>query len=203
MSIENTQHIAVDLVLLPAEAHLKHIIAINNSIDQPTDKRILLAEAGNLPHISLFMGCMQLSSLSMVRECMKIIAGKFSVFDLFIKSLAFNNGVASLDIESNSLLLKLHEEIITTVKIHFSARADEHSIYGGEKGLPGTLEWINNFLSQNSYEKFWPHITLGYGKTTFDELKVNPIRADKLALFHLSNHCTCQKLLASFPLKGN
>jgi hypothetical protein len=72
-----------------------------------------------------------------------------------------------------------------------------------------TLAWIKNYPEKSSFEKFFPHITIGYGEINdysfgFPQGGVPPIEfaVSKLALCHLGNHCTCRKILASAELKG-
>ncbi len=201
---ENTKNIAVDLVLLPEDSHLRHIIAINNSINQPIDQQILLAEDGALPHVSLFMGSMTMSLLPQINKVMSTIADSYPVLDLTIDKISYNNGgVSSLNIAPNDRLQDLHEHVARSCAGILEAKADVSSIYGTQSGLPGTIDWINNYLNRNSFENFWPHITLGYGRISKDQLKINPIKVDRLGLFHLGNHCTCAKAIALFPLNGN
>jgi len=59
-----------------------------------------------------------------------------------------------------------------------------------------TLLWIRNYPEKASYEKFLPHITIGYGRIG-DFSFPSRFTAYKLALCHLGNDCTCRKVLAS------
>ena len=57
-----------------------------------------------------------------------------------------------------------------------------------------TLLWIKSYPEKSSFERFSPHITLGYGKLenySFPRI----IGVSQLAVCHLGNHCTCRKVL--------
>ncbi len=64
-----------------------------------------------------------------------------------------------------------------------------------------TLAWIKNYSEKSSFEKFFPHITIGYGEINDYSFPIK-FTASKLALCHLGNHCTCRKILASVKLES-
>jgi hypothetical protein len=72
-------------------------------------------------------------------------------------------------------------------------------VFGNETVNKSTLLWIENFPAESVYEKFFPHITLGYGQTTLENLPID-FKVPKIALCQLGNHCTCRKVLASAEL---
>jgi hypothetical protein len=64
-----------------------------------------------------------------------------------------------------------------------------------------TLAWIKSYSEKSSFEKFFPHITIGYGEINDYSFPIE-FSVSKLALCHLGNHCTCRRILASLELKG-
>jgi hypothetical protein len=63
-----------------------------------------------------------------------------------------------------------------------------------------TLDWIRTYPRKAGYERFDPHITIGYGQGPSDLSLPIPFTASQLALCHLGNHCTCRKVLAGVSL---
>jgi hypothetical protein len=59
-----------------------------------------------------------------------------------------------------------------------------------------TLAWIRDYREKSSFERFFPHITLGYGRLADFPFPAR-FTAPRLALCHLGNHCTCRRILAS------
>ena len=72
-------------------------------------------------------------------------------------------------------------------------------VLGEGEVAESTLLWIKNFSTESSFEKFFPHITIGFGATKALDLPIEfaPVR---LAMCHLGNHCTCKKILTSICL---
>lgn len=58
-----------------------------------------------------------------------------------------------------------------------------------------TMYWIKNYPKESSFEKFSPHITIGFGEVEGETCGIKfPLRfsVSKLALCHLGNYCTCR-----------
>lgn len=187
-------------MLLPVERHMKHIIEVNKTINQPANKRIQLSENGQLPHVSLLMGSIPQKVLPAIKRKMAEIIKLTPAFYLHIDEINNKQGVSSLNIKKESGLQSLHLLIAEQFGEFLTETATAACIYGNGKVSPSTLTWINNFYQKNTFDNFWPHITLGYGKSDLKQLITNHIEVDRLGLFHLGNHCTCEKALAIFPL---
>ena len=85
------------------------------------------------------------------------------------------------------------------MKPYFSYDVTEDMVLSDGEVGESTLLWIKNYPAQSSYEKFFPHITLGYGEILFENLPID-FTVTKIALCHLGNHCTCRKVLAAAEL---
>jgi hypothetical protein len=70
------------------------------------------------------------------------------------------------------------------------------------------LAWIKSYPEKSSFERFSPHITIGYGEIndySFPPqgvLRTMKFAVSRLALCHLGNHCTCRRILASIEYKS-
>jgi 2'-5' RNA ligase len=192
---------AVDVVLLPSSEIVYKIIELNRQLVEKFGARIVLNEQNCLPHISLAMGCIEEGDTSEITNILMDIAkanpiGELRITGVRISQNARGENVSAFEIERTSKLQKLHEEIIRVMEPYFSYDVTEDMIYPASQVAQSSLEWIRNYRAKSSFEKFWPHITLGYG--VIDNVKFTArLVISKLALCWLGNHCTCRKILAS------
>jgi 2'-5' RNA ligase len=198
---------AVDIVLLPDEAMTRKAIEANAELVKKFGRKIVLNKNNCLPHISLAMGCIDDGDIAAVENILKSIAeeytlGDFAVLGVRVSENTAGEKVSAFEVEKTEELQLLHERIMKRLEPYLSQdiTADMVYGYGNEEVAETTLSWIKNYRQQSSFDKFFPHITLGYGEA--DSLQPFPIifTASRLALCHLGNHCTCRKILASVGL---
>lgn len=185
--------IAIDVVLLPPENIMDKAIEINK---QFTDDQIKLNKENCLPHISLCMGVLEEENLPKIEEIINEISKQFSKLFLSIDKISSEH--VGFEIENNETLQKLHEEIMTKLSPYLSYDATIDMFFSPPPVVEKTLIWIDNYKNE-SFEKFYPHITLGISKIEDKELNIE-FTASKLAVCHLGNYCTCRKVLISSDL---
>ena len=185
--------IAIDVVLLPPENIMDKAIEINK---QFADDPIELNKENCLPHISLCMGVLEEENLSKINEIINEISKQFSKLFLTIDKISSEH--VCFEIENNESLQKLHEEIMTKLSPYLSYDATTDMCFSPPPVVEKTLTWINNYRN-TSFEKFYPHITLGISKVDDKELNIE-FTASKLAVCHLGNYCTCRKVIISSDL---
>lgn len=200
---------AVDIVLLPDEAMTDKAIKANAKLVRKYGAEIVLGKSNCLPHISLAMGCIEDSDIGAAGEILEKIAeqnpmGKLKVIGVQVTENAKGEKVSAFEVERISRLQAIHERVSQGLARYFSWDVIEDMICGSDevdsasspRVAETTLLWIKNYREKSSFEKFSPHITIGYGQA---EALARPIefRASQLALCHLGNHCTCRKVLAS------
>jgi 2'-5' RNA ligase len=196
---------AVDVVLLPSAEIVYKVIKLNRQLVEKFGARIVLDKESPLPHVSLAMGCIEEGDTSEITDILKDIAGANPIGELRITGVrisqnARGENVSALEIERTSKLQKLHEEITRVMKPYFSYDVTEDMIYPSGEVAQSSLEWIKSYKAKSSFEKFWPHITLGYG--VIDNVKFTAkMVVSKLALCWLGNHCTCRKILAAVDIE--
>ena len=195
---------AVDVVLLPANAVTNKAIELNAELVERFGRKIVLDKKNCLPHISLAMGCVDERDIASVGIILQSIAKENSPGDLRIRGVRSSENsagekVSVFEVEKTEELQSLHETVMEKLLPHFSYDVTADMIYGDEEVAETTLQWIRNYREKSSFEKFFPHITIGYG-----ELDSFPYSADfavsRLTLCHLGNHCTCREILASAEL---
>ncbi len=192
---------AVDVVLLPTAQIVYKVIELNTQLVEKFGARIALNEEYCLPHVSLAMGCIEEGDTSEITDILMDIAkanpiGELRITGVRISQNARGENVSAFEIDRTPKLQKLHEEITKAMEPYFSYDVTEDMIYPSGEVAQSSLEWIRNYRAKSSFEKFWPHITLGYG--VIEDVKFTArLVISKLALCWLGNHCTCRKILAA------
>jgi len=196
--------IAVDVVLLPSEGMTEKAIAANKELLKRNAAEIVLDKENCLPHISLAMGCIDEKDIADIEEILKtlvkeIILGQLNAIGIHIGTNTAGEKVSLLEIEKTEAIQSLHEEVMRRLARYFSYDVKAEMVLSSSEISESTLDWIKNYPEKSSFEKFFPHITIGYEE--INNLSF-PIKFDatKLALCHLGNHCTCRKILASANL---
>ena len=196
--------IAVDVVLLPSRAMMEKAIEANRRLPKPSGSKIVLNKESCLPHISLAMGCIEEKDIDRLDKVLQEIAGQYSplqlkVTDIGVATNSMGEKVSALRIEKSETLQSLHEEVMQELARHFSYDVTAEMVSGAAVS-ESTLLWIRNYPEKSSFEKFFPHITIGYGEIREFSCPIE-FTASELALCHLGNHCTCRKVLASARLQ--
>ena len=191
--------LAVDVVLLPEGRVADKAIELNQRLVGRFGAEIVLGRKVCLPHITLAMGCIEEEDVGAAAEALDELAQKVEMGVLEIMGVAVNvnsrgEKVSSLEVVKSEGLMRLHREVMERMARFFRGPARAEYIAGGGEIAETTLEWINNYREKSSFERFWPHVTLGYGEFE-EEAFAREFRAERLALCHLGNHCTCAKVL--------
>jgi 2'-5' RNA ligase len=191
---------AVDIVLLPTGAMMDIAIGANRRLTPQCDKKIVLDRDNCLPHISLAMGCLDESGLSTAAAILKDIAEDLRLPQLQVTGIQASTNpagqiVSVFEVRNIRGLQTLHEEVMETLAPYLSPDVTRDMLHDPAEVADSTLLWIKNYRANSSFEKFFPHITIGYGELSGGTF---PIRftAGRLALCHLGNHCTCREVLA-------
>jgi len=196
---------AVDVVLLPDEEMTRAAIQANTILVEKFGEKIVLNKENCLPHISLAMGCIDESEVGDIGKVLEDVAGRtsvklLSISELEISTTSSGEKVSAFSIEKTNELQLLHEEVMETAGEYFRYDVSSEMLYGSEKIAESTLHWIRNYRDKSGFENFWPHITIGYG--VLDNFKFSrTFTAERLALCHLGNHCTCRVILTSVEIQ--
>jgi len=203
--------IAIDVVLLPSQAMAETAIKANRQLPPRAGDRIILDKENCLPHISLAMGCIEKKDIGEINRILQEIAGRcalgsLKVVGIHVGTNSAGEKVSAFQIERTKALQSLHEEVMQRLMPYLShdvpaAQGPVGDMVLGPTVCESTLRWIRDYPEKSSFERFFPHITIGYGELGHFSFPVE-FTASKLALCHLGNHCTCRKILASSALPG-
>jgi len=195
---KSLEKIALDIVvLLPQE--IKDICI---QLDRGSERsKEVSFEEGYEPHITLSMECVQERDLPEIAEKIETILKNHNPLSLAITG--FHKGKSSwLDIEKTDELQKLHTQINTMVKGFRTHKATAQSFFEYKERAPQQtlIDWVNNFISESSGEKYDPHISMGSEITYVPEFPIRFV-ADTIGMFQLGYHGTCKNELARCMLK--
>ncbi len=159
--------IAVDVALLPDEAMTEWTVQINRTLIAEYAARIILSNH-RLPHISLAMGAMDEGDVAAIgpmlfRLAQEIPVKQLSALGIAIVTNTEGEHVSILTIGKTEALQMLHEAIMRETAPLFSHDVTEAMIRD-EQVADTTLEWIRSYPKKSAFDRFSPHITLGYGK---------------------------------------
>ncbi len=196
--------LAIDVVLLPSERMMDHVITVNEKLLQQNLPKIILNKVNCLPHISLLMGCITETFLPQISQILSEIGRHESVFQLQITeakvdTMPDGKPVTVLNVAANKRLEALHEALINQLKPFLSFDATPQMLFNPPEVEEITLPFINNYLKNFSFTNFSPHITAGIGAYNQGSYPI-PFTAPTLALCQLGNYCTCRKVLHAVTL---
>ncbi len=200
------KQLSIDVVLLPSEEIVDLALEWNARLLEVYPDRICLGKKFTVPHISLAMACLPIAEMSQVEKWLAAIAADTKQLSLHIPGIkvVYNpagEAISSFDIRPDAELRSLHERIVTGLsRLSTGPATPESTADPGGVGA-SALQWISDYLSRHSFEAFWPHITLGYGQVEAD-FPAQDFVASRLAVFHLGNHCTCERPLLEWELKS-
>ncbi len=176
-------------------------IEANRVLLKQTPDKIILDRRCCLPHISLAMGCIDRRNIDGIEHVLRNLASSHPIEMLIIEGIqvgtnAKNEKVSLLQIKKTAQLQSLHEAVMKELGPFFSYDVSGHMILSPQPVDESTLIWIRTYPEKSSFEKFNPHITLGYGHVEGVSFPLE-FSASALVLCHLGNHCTCRKILTS------
>ena len=196
--------LAVDVVLLPSDEMMNKAIKANRELLKQYTDKIVLDKENCLPHISLSMGCIDEKDIAEIMRALRVIAGQcslgqLSVIGIHTETNSAGEKVSAFQIERTEALQAFHAEVMQRLTPYFNYEVTSAMVLTPPSAGESTLLWIKNYPEKSSFEKFFPHITIGYGEINDYSFPIK-FAVSKLALCHLGNHCTCRKILASVEL---
>lgn len=195
--------IAVDIVLLLGDDIAERAIRANKGLREKFDSDIVLNMNNCLPHISLAMGCIDESDIEAVEKVLAETVKANRLQELMIDRVHIGvnsrgQNISSFAIEMTDRLRKLHCRVMDEMEKFFRYDVTSDMVLGDDIA-DTTLAWICSYRAKSAFEKFFPHITIGYGQAEPIERAIT-FKPPAIALCHLGNHCTCRKVLAHLPL---
>ncbi len=198
--MNQSQTIAVDIVLLPPREAMEQIIAINKN----TPAWGPLALDDYLPHLSLAIGCIAKERMGELREAVASITRGFSPIPVALFEICFVERSSggknyALRAQKTRELQKLHEDLMRGLTGLFSEDAARASVYADPGEEVSEPDYVADFGAQYSFASFDPHVTLRNKEEPACELPIAFTASDVTAC-HIGEMVTCRKKLFSVPL---
>jgi 2'-5' RNA ligase len=181
-------------------------ISLNRALQSVPPAPIVLSRTDCLPHVSLAMGCLEENAFPSAARALNVIATTHAPIDLTFTGLSVRSSrtggtVTSLDLARDPALQALHEAVLRAMAPLLTRDATREMFVDPTSVTESTLDWVNEYRTAASSDRFWPHVTLGMG-TLPDGLPLPERgRASRLALCHLGSHCTCRRILIETVLR--
>lgn len=196
---------AIDLVLLPDASTTNCAIVLSEDLlNGKNAKRLILNKQNRLPHISLAMGVITENDMGQLATGLAAMAEAIhtpTLRTMRVKSQPDpTDAIALIDLERTDELLAVHEQ---AMKLLAPIRSKNVAADDFADPLPdnsGTIDWVRDFEGSAAYQRFSPHITLGYGHLSNPAFP-EAFLADRLAVCHLGEHCTCSEILFQVSLQ--
>ena len=196
--------LAVDIVLLPSIPVMQKIISL---IEYDVDSVIQLNTQDCLPHISLAMGVLDEGDIQAVGEILQGFSRRAESIELKLSTTRTNTvadgkHIGDGAIEHIAELTDLHLEIIEAVRPSMTRdNVQAEMFFSPPKVADISTTWVRDYPDDERPEDFRPHITLGEGEVLQPHEPI-VFFAERLALCHMGNYCTCRKVLFDTKLRG-
>lgn len=191
----NEDVIAVNIALLLDKQSSEKCRVISDTLEKNGGKGLLMD--GSAPHITLWMGLVYRDEVKVLAEWVKSIDLKIILHNpeiVFKESGQMDIPLVHLVFEEGDLIRSLHEAAHRRGDAHLLRLEPTDIMFLGDEISDSTRLYTLQFHDKHSIDNFEPHITIGYGRTSFfigDE----PLVADRVGIFQMGNACTCKKNL--------
>ena len=198
-----TDVLAVDVALLLPRKVAQQVVDWNRCLP---DRRVEIDDCFVVPHISLWMGCVPGNALVEMQKMLMGVLSDESALNLTVSGVAYGeyNGdttVASLAVDSTPQLMQLHVDICAAFAGLEGRQGHSECFADAGHVDQATVDYVNGYTNRQVRERYWPHITLGFGRL---DQSVAPFSfvADTVALCHLGPYCTCRDQHYSMQLQS-
>lgn len=198
-----SNQLAVDVVLLPPKEVMQSVIGL---ISYTSNSVITLDTHSCLPHISLAMGVLRQDDIEAAKTLLHKIAKQHAAVNTSLvatktQTIPGNLHISDVTVKTDEQFLSLQKDVLDTFEpLLTHANVTTEMFSSPPEVAEISTSWVQNYYKNNKTSvSFRPHITLGEGQV---KAVTDPIvfRAERLALCHLGNYCTCRKILAEVQL---
>lgn len=198
--------LAVDIVLLLPVRIANLAIRLNRTLASSNKPTIKLGQQSCLPHVTLVMGCIPATSLLRLKQSLRTLVRQQPPLRITITKLSSQpweriDRIYTLEIAQSPRLQQLHEQAVALLKLFTTRRATVASLHPDTPPDPAAAKWVNNYITASSFAKYWPHITVGMGRTNTKLPSPAFFTAARLGLCHIGHVGTCYRLLWQSRLK--
>lgn len=190
---------AIDIAILLPDEITELAIKLNKNLVGP--KNIQLNTKDQIPHITLLFGGADEQNLEEIHGKVLSITKQFPQLNLTISNIRYG-GSTGLHITKTEQLINLQTKLVEEISPILNYKTTPKMYAGYPNIIEKTTGWVNNYPNISLGGNYDPHITIGDGKLDLEHLPKLPIKfkADAIAICHLGNLCTCNKILYRIQL---
>ncbi len=197
--------LAIDLAIIPPDEIIKKIIQLNKQLTYKSPTYFNLGEIDYLPHITLAMGSVNARDIPKIQRRLKQITAMHEPIKIVVtKCIAQKKPDATwssnLALQKTKALKKIHADVMDAMQQFFTGESSENMFITPPAINEKALRWVAQYAKTSAYDKYYPHITLGKGKSPQIKLPISFV-VSRIALCHLGTHCTCRRILAEERLQ--
>lgn len=199
--------IAVDIALIPSDEVIDLCLDINKAAWMKDKGRFRMSRQDRIPHVSLAMGFIEDEDIDELKNQLSVM--DHTPFNVDVLSLDHieRDGLrkAWLSVEVTDELRALHAKMFGLMRPYLVKSGSADGLFEGERtGInPTSLNILNNY-DRYAFENYKAHITLCcYDADSYASPKL-PVSfmADRIALCHLGDGCTCRRVLEEYYMKS-
>lgn len=206
---------AIDILLEPDATMLKRAEAANERLLKSFPKGFALGTA-HQPHISCLQRYVKTADLDKVYEAVGKVLAEEKPTAWKLKAYKYyyipwkDIGLAGIVVEPTDDLIRYQKKLVDAVA-PFSAKVGAAAAFVTTKEDPDinepTIDYVMNFVPNETGEKFKPHVTIGIAtedylkemiNEKFESFTFSPVGA---SVYQLGNFGTARKKLKSWELK--
>ena len=206
---------AIDILLEPDATMLRHAEAANASLLKIFPSGFAL-DAAHRPHVTMIQRFVRTADLDKVYEAAGKVFASANITEMKLEAVKYyyassnDLGVPGIVARPTPELLKLQADLIAAVT--------PFTVPSGASGAfvttpddrvidPGLIEYVAQFVPNNSADRFNPHVSVGVGPRSYlDKLLAEPFEPFTFspagaAVFQLGQFGTAAKKLKEFDIK--
>ncbi|PCI25506.1 hypothetical protein COB57_02205 [Candidatus Peregrinibacteria bacterium] len=197
--------IVIDIAVLPSQEMMEVIIELNKELLTSNDQLLILGEVVNVPHISLFFGCVDEDALPEIQKIIERESQNFSPIRLEVDQIKTRNSVignfhSSLQMSFNEVLSHWQKTLFAELKPYLFYDIDPSMFVPGSHVNSEVMGWIRSHEKRGGDDFLLiPHITIGFGQVKKFE-GPSFFTASKIAFYHVGSYCTCNKWLGGVDI---
>jgi len=197
--------IAADVVLLPSPEIIDVALQLNRQLLEATSSGFALNRSDCLPHISLAMGFLEEIEIPVLAKILQDIALPLGPISLPVSGIevvgASGQEVSIISFERTAPVRSLHEIVTNRAAAYLSSEGTQETFFDPDHVRAASVNYVTRYREGASFERFFPHLTLGLGALDTKWLFPRTWVGAHLALCQLGNYCTCRKILFQTELR--
>jgi 2'-5' RNA ligase len=190
--------LALDVAILPPPPISRQAIELSATLPASESQGLRLG-GEVLPHVTLTQQFVPAQEIDDVLASVEAALARHDALRLNVTGAGRAESSVWMTIEPTPALVQLHRDLMDVLG-PFERPDGTSAAFVDGRARPGDVAWVAGFRRTSSYAAFTPHITLGHASGL---LEVEPLAFDAstIAACHLSEFCTCRRVLRRWELE--